>query len=434
MAMRPPPLSKRLVSTRPSPSSPPSPAPEHVNASPSRSEDNAPAQTSPSRADVSSGPAADRVQAENVSSRLDFAFNGDRVTKAIAEANCSLGRLELQKALQQFTEVLATPGGHPAAFLNRSLCYLLLGYPHLAVTDAHRALICAQHMHYNYPDHINGRVSLWFLHLYAQNADHDLDTWILDREAIPGKGAMRFLDDTLSLISIEPKERGQLPNLPQKQKLEEYLIRDLWMKSLYRLAVALWKCGAGAWQSSHDIICRASELSFFTNDDDDQFRPLHNHVMLEIERVIAEENEAREFLRTERHWTWEAVGKHESAGIKALLRSRFTKIKREIYPWDKSSLTWKADLSKSVDLLNTALTRIVPGRVIIKDDGTRHRAPLLSLVARSSHKKLDTIFHERPVPRVVAPRRGILPICCESCGASLDLSKDTLAARAMLWK
>jgi hypothetical protein len=40
-------------------------------------------------------------------------------------------------ALELYSEILAQKSpGHPVAFLNRSICYLLLDFPSLAVTDA----------------------------------------------------------------------------------------------------------------------------------------------------------------------------------------------------------------------------------------------------------------------------------------------------------
>ena len=52
----------------------------------------------------------------------------------------------LVEALRIYTDILAeTSPGHPGAFLNRSLCYLLLGRPHLAAFDARRAIMAVHY-------------------------------------------------------------------------------------------------------------------------------------------------------------------------------------------------------------------------------------------------------------------------------------------------
>ena len=52
----------------------------------------------------------------------------------------------LSTALYLYTDILSgTCPGHPGAFLNRSLCYLLLDKPHLAAYDARRAIMAAHY-------------------------------------------------------------------------------------------------------------------------------------------------------------------------------------------------------------------------------------------------------------------------------------------------
>ena len=109
--------------------------------------------------------------------RLKVTFNASQTTRAIAVANRDLSLLHLQSALKQYTKILETSPGHPVAFLNRCLCYLILGFPNLAVFDAHRALLAVEAINRKNPDDINGRSNLYNLHLYTQEADEDEDSW-----------------------------------------------------------------------------------------------------------------------------------------------------------------------------------------------------------------------------------------------------------------
>lgn len=108
--------------------------------------------------------------------RTKLTFNR-KSARAVATANRELAQLASQQALQMYTEALKLYPGHPVAFVNRSLCYLVLGYPHLAVTDAHRALLAAKAIKSELPDDFNGRNNLYSLHLYTGNADSAIDVW-----------------------------------------------------------------------------------------------------------------------------------------------------------------------------------------------------------------------------------------------------------------
>ncbi|KAF2744079.1 hypothetical protein M011DRAFT_196565 [Sporormia fimetaria CBS 119925] len=61
----------------------------------------------------------------------------------MAKANRALSEGQLYLARNIYTELLDHTPAQPAAFSNRSLCYMLLGLPHLAASDAYRAYIAA---------------------------------------------------------------------------------------------------------------------------------------------------------------------------------------------------------------------------------------------------------------------------------------------------
>jgi hypothetical protein len=112
--------------------------------------------------------------------RLTVTFNASVTTHALAKANRSLAALQLRQALEGYTEILTASPGHPVAFLNRSLCYLVLGFPHLAVYDAHRAFLAASAIQSRHADEINGRANLYNLHLFSQEADPVEEPWTVE--------------------------------------------------------------------------------------------------------------------------------------------------------------------------------------------------------------------------------------------------------------
>jgi hypothetical protein len=79
--------------------------------------------------------------------KTSYAFDTTTISKCTAEdvktrpvfqhANYYLSNNKPKDALELYTKILGEISpGHPVAFLNRSLCYLLLDFPSLAVIDA----------------------------------------------------------------------------------------------------------------------------------------------------------------------------------------------------------------------------------------------------------------------------------------------------------
>src|SRR4051812_7392629 len=97
------------------------------------------------------------------------------------------------------------------------------------------------------------------------------------------------------------------------QKVQEYLRRDLTIKAYYRLALSLWKCGGGAWQSAMDQICEAKTHISFNGEDEWQFEALHNQILLENEDAMEEEDEIRKYLKVKMGWAHHLLQKHENA-------------------------------------------------------------------------------------------------------------------------
>jgi len=86
----------------------------------------------------------DNADKEHARARLKLTVGTHRASHILAQATDHLIAGRPSRAHEISTNVLANSSpGHPCAFLDRSLCYLLLDYPSLAVTDAYRALLAA---------------------------------------------------------------------------------------------------------------------------------------------------------------------------------------------------------------------------------------------------------------------------------------------------
>jgi hypothetical protein len=250
-------------------------------------------------------------------------------------------------------------------------------------------------------------------------------------------GSFDFLDNSLASIRVIPGLRGPLPadlkkDTPIERKVQEYLVRDVLMKAQYRLALSLWKCGGGAWQSAMDIICEAESLPYFHDEDRLHFRELHNQILEDIGSVIEEEDVIRQFLKTKRGWTSHMLTNHKNAGIQGLLRSRFTRKRLEVYPWDNDSIVWTNEAEEIVDGLNEGMAgeNVYPCHYTLKVKDDFYKEPILSLTADKSFDASEVVFAERSAMQVILPVSGL--IHCNNCGALLDVPQDALDDAATL--
>ena len=116
---------------------------------------------------ASSSSASPSLPPLSLSPRHHLTYRTQKVAKAICEANKDLSLLNVNRALDTYTRVLNDVLGHPVTFLNRSLCYLLLGFPNLAAIDAHRALSSAEASLKYAWDPLEVRTYLSELHTYV---------------------------------------------------------------------------------------------------------------------------------------------------------------------------------------------------------------------------------------------------------------------------
>jgi hypothetical protein len=259
-----------------------------------------------------------------------------------------LSAYRVRSALALYTKVLTELSpGHPCAFLNRSLCYLTLDYPNLAAIDAYRAILGATWAKSKTKTPQTKQILTFGRFTQNTKSGQEYD-WAVKPGWHVGLGVFEWLRNDLSKLAIDPKER--LKRVPSRGPDKAVNIiglslvdsaNDIILKGYYRLAFALWKCGGGALRSALDVLGDAQALPCCTYLDLKQFRELENAILLEIEELLKEEEGVKLLQMQNNALTLDAktLELYEQLGFLGLAKTRFTKIKREMYPWDFHSLT-----------------------------------------------------------------------------------------------
>ena len=268
--------------------------------------------------------------------RLQIGINPD--IQSVANANTHLLNNEPLKALQLYTTNLVDHNpGNPCAFLNRSLCYLALGYPELAVMDAHRARLALDvASSATFADDTNkemlrklGRFATW-----TTQADNKAYPWI--RVPAQNYKMRRHMDDLLMvpLAALTIGSRLDPSTDPSVTKVQDSLFNDTKMKAMYRIAYSLWKCGNGALMDALDIIEQAMPMCH--SGDQKQFLDLGNRIMLDIEKLKKKESLYTRLRDIDPEDITRSEGQRQLV-VEKLLATRFTTIRRQAYPWDSTS-------------------------------------------------------------------------------------------------
>ncbi|OCK82451.1 hypothetical protein K432DRAFT_221186 [Lepidopterella palustris CBS 459.81] len=355
-------------------------------------------------------------------------WSQNHVNQAIAQANARLSHFKPASALELYTDIL-TNHSHPCAFLNRSLCYILLGYSSLAVIDAYRALLAAHWAKTSeVPNNLQAR-QLLFYGRFVLDADELRHEWINEPSCYVGVGLFGWLSKPLASLAVKPqiraKKKAHIVHGKEFGKMLVAMANDAILKAYYRLALALWKCGGGALKSALDVLCDAQSLPYCTSDDAMQFEQLQNRILLDIEDVMNEEAENKRYCNATHSLNedTETLRFYEEYGIRGLLKTRFTKITRELYPWDKYSLS-EDNLHHVLSELNEMVEEHTQGcRLgVVREMG---KAPKLGLYAKDHLFAPAQLFNEMSCFHVTSSgwdHRHPLP--CDSCASSLDVSRS----------
>ncbi|KAF2098662.1 hypothetical protein NA57DRAFT_75899 [Rhizodiscina lignyota] len=365
----------------------------------------------------------------------------------LVRGNELLAAREVYGAIKHYTYVLEIAPGHTAAFLNRSLCYLVLGHPSLAANDAYRAYITAQWAE-DTMSSVGHKLINWLIYYatLSRDAAERGEKWateptcvLADKSTLLGQELASLTlskrlklratkDGTGTIIQLpsKPLFGPELPltgkNEPQSFKMTETnrsIAEDAMMKALYRLALALWKCGGGAIRSAIDIIGTARGYIAANSADGDtpQFDKLETKIWDFIREAQKQEK---------------ATGSPEG-GLKVwdILNSRFTRIKREVYPWDDHTLT-TADVprgpnqatTQKLKCLNLAVKNAARG-FILKAQLRDGRTPSFHLHALADIEDRSLLFAEHGCFNVTSAMNGEKFIFCDHCASALKISKKT---------
>lgn len=376
--------------------------------------------------------------------RLSIARMTCASTEYIALANSFLSAFKPVAALEEYTKVLTNVApGHPCAFLNRSLCYLLLDYPALAVVDAHRALYAA---FWANTGEVGNDLSRYIV-IFGRETEETLQclgSWNRVPTCWPGyelnpallhpklrkqPGSGRVFSKHENLTGRDHEQswlfvdlaslaiRRRETNSKSRPVLEGW-IHDIVLKAYYRLALALWMCGGGALRSALDVLCEAREQPFCNGEDENHFLAMGNCILEEMESMYATQPNAS-----------------------VLFDSRYTRIRRAAYPWDTYSLSGSAAALAIFPQPPTSATSEATARLLHGLQGRlspacsaklreeQGKLPQIELKAAHSLPAAATLIEEFSSFHVVCGSASDSMIPCETCGARLDVSEE-LAVRA----
>ena len=250
--------------------------------------------------------------------RLKIVHNQNSTEELLFQANVRLAEGYLQEALKLYSRVLyGTSPGHIIAFLNRSLVYVALGFPELAVTDAYRAAISCNEMRLTNSKAADRRVQAVakylraeFLHIKGQ------EIWTTTPRCFIGSG--EWMKCTLASIIIKPSVDPSSRNK---------LCTCLEVRAIYRMCGAMYMCGGGACSEALGIL--EDTISTFPDlspHDTNLLKQLGEKVLRKVECVMQMEDHA---VKLEDISTEYDV---RDMGCRALMKAKVTYIERKAYP------------------------------------------------------------------------------------------------------
>ncbi|KAH0537065.1 hypothetical protein FGG08_006106 [Glutinoglossum americanum] len=324
------------------------------------------------------------------------------------KANEHLCEKRPMEALELYTDVL-THYPHPHALLNRSLAYMVLSYPELAVADAFRAAVLATRVGPGCP-------------IYEGIQEYLETVKAAEREFIPwAYGVTQYLDG--NAMDVSPCSIGLDAYLSGDGRVS---CRHFWYevecKAKYRLALALWRCGGGAMRDAMDIIDGYTQVCPDVKGWESSFIDLGHLILGDIEGLIEAEDKLKIRLLQDgilRPGT-DDEDMFDMRGLRGLVRARITMARREVYPWNKVG----RELNENFDRLAKMAMACAPKcRVTVIDEVNFDSAimPTFILYAGQDIFPGQDILEE--VSLLQAATTTIEPkakFFCDACAASID--------------
>ncbi|KAF2084246.1 hypothetical protein K490DRAFT_69028 [Saccharata proteae CBS 121410] len=337
-------------------------------------------------------------------------------------ANAVLAAGSPGAALDLYTELLkAGHAGHPYAFLNRSLCYLLLDYPSLAAADAYRAMIAGQVAQDRAAMNPQG-LKIFSYGTLVNNARKRGENWSKPDTSFAGGKATKG-----TFLRMKLADLGCCDRATKGRSVTIGYSKDVILRGHFRLALALFKCGGGALRSALDILNDAEKLPFCTDEDTYQFDALGNHILESIEEEFLLEKDDTNTMRRSgllpaKRYSSELEA-YQMRNLRGLLQTRYTKIKRELYPWDTHSLRDLKD-RKNLHSINKWVQEQAPG-CSVRASNTEGKVPKLSLHADRNFDP-GIIYEETSAFHVSSSLIAGTWLSCDSCGAAMDVPAELM--------
>lgn len=264
-----------------------------------------------------------------LSTDLRLIFSPDETDNFLSKASTHLANGQPYQALQTYTKVLLEISpGHPCAFLNRSLAYIALDYPELAVADAYQAAMISYGMRPSNAIPGDRRLSTVARYKRAElRAKQNGEVWTKESKFYVGQGWLRVPLAAIYLNVDKPRAG---------ESVREAVCTALELKAIYRMAYALWKCGGGALPDALGLMSDAKAVYKLNSEEEICFLALGNQIMCEIEEALSKEAVLSRFSSEDglSDRQTEAKGRFVLSEYKGLLRRRYTMVRREVYLWN----------------------------------------------------------------------------------------------------
>ena len=327
------------------------------------------------------------------------------------KANIYLSHHRAETALEVYTKIIyEVSPGNPCALLNRSLAYLVLGYPELAVADAYRAATFIYDLDIyessGYPIQTdqtqNGaliRATAKYLRIEQLYLEME-EKWTTRPAYNSG-----WLEWPMAKIIIgAPLNAATRSGIPWK---------TLELTALFRLSGALWYCGGGAISDALGMIDEALargkyDTNHLNRNVRIQFVSLGNLIMEDVEEHLSQ----------------------NSTSFQVSMRNKTTLVNRVVYPWNdhehsKDIFTHVSELEKYISKTATSCTALP-----LPSASTRSG---LRLVASKDMYPKELVLRETSALQVTASAadNNMPGSYCDVCSALL-VTPDELRQRTFI--
>ena len=345
--------------------------------------------------------------------RIRLVYCPDSTDDLMHRANAHLSTRQPYQALPLYTKILSSSfPGHPCAFLNRSLAYLALDYPELAVADAYRAAMSSYGMRKS--STLPGDRMLKAVAKYTRSenlAKQSGEPWATEPTCYPGPAWLRV---PLAAIFLD------VDQIRLESSARQSVCMVLELKAIYRMAYALWQCGGGALSDALGLLCDAKASYKLTSEEEFSIVSLGNEIMSEIDGAMTSDGrDMQEQSEIDPSYQRPAnAGKEKGFGVRDVMRRRYAWVKREVYPWNKH----QPDLTDPsvVETLNRATDDISLGSQLGLLPLEPGRVPRLALFSTGDIEPGSTLLTEVSSLQVTNTSTGqTTSMYCNNCAALL---------------